>query len=171
MPTPPKPTLGLLKEILFLSGAIIFDLLKILLAFTDAALVIPVVGEGVFAIAQIFTWVLSVFEYLIIFGGLWLAGAYKGKRGATGVFLSAITAVVDLVPVLDDLPATTGSVLTIIIKCRIQDKADLIEYHKKQATAAKQKLIQSLKEQAAAQAAQNALSMRERALADSQRAL
>jgi hypothetical protein len=171
MPPPPKPTLSLLQEILFLAGAAIFDLFKILLAFTDAALVVPIVGEGVFAIAQVATYMLSILEFLLIFGGLWLSGAYKKKRGMSGILFTASTAIIDLIPLVDDLPATTGAVLTVVTKSRAQDKAELKEYHKKQEAAAKQQHEQALKQQASEQAAARAGQTREQALAQSKAAI
>jgi hypothetical protein len=168
-PSVPKPRLNLILEIFFLAGAALFDGLKFILLFTDAAVVIPVVGEGVLAIAQLLTYVVSILEFFLIFGGLWLCGAYRGSKNSMNLFLTATVFAIDLIPFIDDLPATTAAVVGIIIKARANDHADRQEYEAKLAKAKSQDQAVVVKMQAEQDASYRADSMRVQALEESRR--
>jgi hypothetical protein len=156
---PKKPairyTVGLLPTVFFIALALFFDLVKFLFLFAD---VIPFIG---LPLGEGATYFVSFLEIIIIYPGLYFAGAYKGK----GTTLYAVGGVmIDLFPFLDHLPATTASVVAIILKSRMNDR---VEHHarlKHAVATEKRAKEQEIKVQASQRAQQNAEQDRARAM-------
>jgi len=166
---PPQRTLSPVVEAASLGSAVLLDGLKILLLFIGvAANVIPIVGSAFgLALDGLGSWVISFIEIFGIMGGLWLVGAFRQGKSLAVTF---VTMIIDVTPFLDDLPVTTAAVLTIIIRCRINDKAAQLAHTKKAAANDNQNAEQQSKDQAAQAAEQRALQQREQAMAISKAA-
>ena len=160
--TPKKYTVGNITAFFFISIALLFDAIKAVLFFVDA---VPIVGIPLsFMLSEL----IGLIETPLIFGGLWFVGAYRGKS-SNPALVTIATAVVDLVPIINDFPATTGAVIAIIMQSRANDLLEHKEHAAKHALEEKHKKEQAAKQRAAQQAAQRAQMNSQQALAESKR--
>jgi hypothetical protein len=117
-PQPPqKQTIGMIVAVLMVMLALLFDAAQFLATFLH---ILPVVGN---AAAVVFAWFITILATSIF--AVWFALhdiSYASGRGAGRRMLIALSAVViELIPIIDALPAITIGVIGIIIESRIQD--------------------------------------------------
>jgi hypothetical protein len=102
---------------LMVSFALLFDAAQFLATFLH---ILPVVGN---AAALVFAWFITILAASVF--GVWFALhgiSYATGRGAGRRMLIALSAVIiELLPIIDALPAITVGVIGIIIESRIQD--------------------------------------------------
>lgn len=80
---------------------------------------IPIVG---FILSALFSWLVTIFSTVIF--GLWffLCGvSYTDRKAATKLLIILSSVVVELIPIIDALPAITFGVVALIIVSRIED--------------------------------------------------
>jgi hypothetical protein len=67
---------------------------------------------------------ISVIEILVVFGGLWAFGVYRSpKSGTLFTLLTMGVTAFDLVPLADDFPFTSPTVLFMILRSYAEAKA------------------------------------------------
>ena len=115
---PNNHTIGTTPAVFFVCIAAILDLLKILFLFADA---IPFVGP---AIGFLGSWIDSALEFIFLTVGLYLCGAFKGRNAVSSGLITMGMGMINLVPLLNDLPSTTAGVLVIIMRSRMNDKLE-----------------------------------------------
>jgi hypothetical protein len=151
--------IGDVKALAIISVAVICDALKILLFFINA---IPLVGTALDAIVSFFV---SIIEVIIDFGTLGFSGAYTGPGSTTNLLFTMAATVIDFVPIIDDLPITTLSVLFIIWNSRKTDKKQNDAAAKVAASTKHTNQVQyEIRERAAQNAVANANAMRQQAM-------
>jgi hypothetical protein len=156
-----KTTINNLTAGLFVGLAVIFDGLKILLLFVDA---IPFIGAP---IGFLGSWVVSFFEFIFITVGLYIAGAYKGKNASVNALITMAVGAIDFVPLLDDFPFTTGEVIIIIVRSRMNDVFEHKEALKKYEDQQKAERDQEERQQKAQEVAIRVDAQRQQAMAAS----
>ncbi len=73
-------------------------------------------------VADLFTWILGGAAAVIFFMWFMIKGVnYNGPKAASQMLVSLSAVIVDLVPFINALPATTAGVLGVIINSRIED--------------------------------------------------
>jgi hypothetical protein len=104
---------------LLVGFALIIDLVQFLVSFLH---VIPWAGNAVAFVVGTF---LSFFAYISL--GVWFAllgiNYFSGKRAALKVLTLLATFGIELIPLLNAIPAVTAGVVTMIIVSRIEDAA------------------------------------------------
>lgn len=112
-----KARVGNLSAGFIVGLAIIFDLIQILVSFLH---VIPFVGN---AIAVVVAWFVAVVALLIFGLWFWWLGVnyFTGKRAGLKLLAVFGTFVIELVPLVDALPAITAGVVLVIIASRVED--------------------------------------------------
>ncbi len=148
-------TISTLLAIFFIGIAVFFDATKLLLLLVSA---VPLVGAPIGLLAS---WVDSMFEFILITVGLYLAGAYKGRNAMSNGLVTMGMGMIDLIPLINDFPTTTGAVIFIIITSRIGDKAEQLKNTKRNIVAAQKRQEQLRREKLQKEAAQRALQSRQ----------
>jgi hypothetical protein len=74
---------------------------------------LPAIGTVLDAVGS---FIISIFEIVVVFGGLWFIGLYKGKRQMSDTLLTLGISAADLIPIVDDIPFTTPTVFFMIMK-------------------------------------------------------
>ena len=115
--TPQKPRIGGFTAGLLITFALLCDVLQFLFSFFH---VIPWIGNAVAFVVVLF---ITIVSYVVL--GLWFAllriNYFTGKRAALKVLTMLATFSIELIPLLDSLPAMTAGVLTMVIVSRIED--------------------------------------------------
>ncbi len=96
----------------YASIAGVLDAAKFLLFFLNGF-----VGAGT-AIDVVGSFIISVIEITVVFGGLWFIGLYKGKRSTENALVTMAVSSMDLMPIIDDIPFTTPTVLFMIMRAK-----------------------------------------------------
>lgn len=113
-----KERIGIATAIAMVGTALVLDGLQALLFFLN---VLPAIGQVLDVVGS---WFIS-FLAVIIFG-LWFAlcrvNYFTGKKAGMKLLIMLSTVVVELIPILDAIPAITFGVVALIIQTRIEDK-------------------------------------------------
>ena len=62
------------------------------------------------------SFIISVAQITGVFGGLWYQGLYKGENSTKNALITLGISGFDLIPVVDDIPLTTPTVIYMIVK-------------------------------------------------------
>ncbi len=154
-----KPSIGTIKAIFLIAFAVIFDAIKVILFFLNA---LPGIGTAIdFVVSMISSALEDGIEFLIF----QFSGAYKNNTAS--LVLMAATFGAGFVPLIDDLPLTTVTVLTTLW---LSNKSDKLRCEQAKAQYAAEmeaqnrqvEILEQAKEEAAARAqAQRAEAMQE----------
>lgn len=108
--------------------AVSFDLIQFIATFfhvLNVFDVVPVLGWAIgffgSALAFIIPWFIGIFSQMIFYMWFLLLGANTDRNFATRFFIYAGTIVVELVPIIDMLPAITFGVVALILLSRAED--------------------------------------------------
>lgn len=114
-----KPRVGNFNAGLLIGFAVLCDLTQFVLSFLH---VIPYVGN---AIAFVLVLYVTIVAYLVL--GIWFAicgvNYFTGNKAALKVLTLLASIGIELIPIVDSLPAITAGVITMVIVSRIEDAA------------------------------------------------
>ncbi len=114
-PSAPKERISILNAVSMIGFALFCDGIQGFAVFLNG---VPAIGT---IIDVAFSWIISIFATVVF--GVWFAicGVYGGQNASKKMLIMFSTVVVELVPIIDALPAITFGVVALIIQTRIED--------------------------------------------------